>query len=179
MPRCCNYITTSFAAPRSLTQLFCEDINFIVSCWKNVIFESKQELGWGAEGGPPARDVCTMPGEWLWQTEECRSALLLWFASNMLMRQRGPFLVRLVATQVTYSWQQARGVLFRHIPHFQQFATTRKTTWEQSRPFFTWWMDDFCWVYFEPRILSAHIFGACMGILRHAVSVGGLPELSL
>ena len=36
----------------------------------------------------------------------------------MLMRQRGPFLARLEATQVTYGWQQTRGVLFCHIPHF-------------------------------------------------------------
>lgn len=53
MPRCCNYVTTNFAAPRPLTQLFREDIKFIVSCRKNAIFEFKTRARLRS-GGPPS-----------------------------------------------------------------------------------------------------------------------------
>lgn len=50
VPRCCNYITTSLAAPWPLTQLFLENINFIVSferMWSLSQNKSSVE-GWGS-----------------------------------------------------------------------------------------------------------------------------------
>lgn len=57
VPRCCNYITTSLAAPWPLTQLFLENINFIVSferMWSLSQNKSSVE-GWGS-----GSSVCCM-----------------------------------------------------------------------------------------------------------------------
>lgn len=73
-PCCCNYITAGLAAPSPLTQLFLENINFIVSFEIMAIFEAQQELGWGLRMGLQLRDACVggyiMSQEWLWQMEE-------------------------------------------------------------------------------------------------------------
>lgn len=50
-PHCCNYITTSLAAPQPLTQLFLETVSFIVSferMWSLSQNKSSNE-GWGSD----------------------------------------------------------------------------------------------------------------------------------
>lgn len=186
MPHCCNYISASFAAQRPLTQLFLEDINFIVPVERMWSLSQKQELGWGLRTALQRAtyaciEECTTSREWLWQTEEFWAE---WFTFMVCLKHvneaEGLFLALLVAAQVTYGWRQTRGILYRHIPHFHPGQQQRKATVEHLRSFL---LLKGCFFLLLGLLWASHLvrsyLWACMGILWHAVSVWGLLELSL
>lgn len=110
------------------------------------------------------------------------SASLSWFASNMLMRQRGPFLALLVATQVTYGWQQTRGVLFRHILPFHPRHQHGKLH-GNNRGFFYlvngWFLLGLLWAshLVRPYLWSVHGHIAACWVCVRAAGVVSLTHL--
>lgn len=156
VPCCCNYITASLVAPRPLTQLFLENIKFIVS------FEIMRSLRLERRGF----DVrCTR-----WRTHNVSGmALTDWgilgyavhflrFASNMLMVLWDCFHSQLVAPQVPYGEQNISGVLFLYIPHIHSRWLGTLNPKEDSHPYvlslFSPWIDDFLAFVLRPHIFN-------------------------
>lgn len=123
VPCCSNYITTSSAAPRPLTQLSRENINFIVPV-ERMWSLKKTRAQLRVEDRPPACGVCMCQGMhnvsgMKLTLNSWPSGLLSWFASNMLMTlwdcSHSSGDMWLVAESSGF-------FLFLYIPHFHSFS---------------------------------------------------------